>query len=241
MVIAPSPDSEIEKLLSEVSSLYGGKSPASQAPGARSSDAALPQAGAGYQAPLRGTWYNSGSFDSSGKLRPNGRRGHAGVDLRAPAGTSIYPMAPGVVTNVGTDPLGGNVVNIQHANGVRTYYAHCSVIKVHKGDKVDYDTVIANVGNTGNASTTYPHCHFQVWKDNQLQDPARYFSVPKYTNLSAEEKKKGEWLSQQAKQEAQAFNIQDHIAQSGKNRTASVADQLLKIAFEYCKIIDRSK
>lgn len=239
-----SPDSTIDKLLNEVMSLTGktpAPSPASQAPGTHSSGVARPEAAPGYQAPIKGTWYNSGGFDASGALRPNGRRGHGGVDMRAPAGTPLYPMAPGTVTNVGTDPLGGNVVNVQHANGVRTYYAHCSTVKVQKGDKVDDNTVIATVGNTGNASHTVPHCHFQVWKDGQLQDPAHYFSIPPYTNLSAEEKRQGPWLSDQAKQEAQAFNMQNHLAQAGKNRTASVADKLLKIAFEYSKIIDQSK
>ncbi len=234
MVVSPS--SMIDKLISEVSSLVGGHSaPATKAPATRSNDVAT----GGYQAPIKGNWANSGGFDSSGALRPNGRRGHSGVDMRAPAGTPLYPMAPGVVTNVGTDQLGGNVVNIQHANGVRTYYAHLSTVKVQKGDQVTNDTVIGAVGNTGNASATYPHCHFQVWKDGQLTDPAHFFSIPPYTNLSAEEKKQGPWLSDQARQEAQAFNMQDHVSQ--KNKTASKADKLLKIAFEYCKIIDQSK
>lgn len=236
------PDSDIERLLSEVVSLTGknpAPSPASQAPGTHSDKVQPSQAATGYQAPIKGNWANSGGFDASGALRPNGRRGHGGVDMRAPAGTPLYPMAPGTVTNVGTDPLGGNVVNVQHANGVRTYYAHLSTVKVRKGDRVDMNTVLGNVGNTGNAQHTVPHCHFQVWKDGQLTDPAHFFSIPPYTNLSAEEKKQGPWLSEQAKQEAQAFNMKDYLAQG--NKTASVADKLLKIAFEYSKIIDRSK
>ncbi len=241
-MVASSSDSIIDKLLNEVMSLTGKTpAPASKAPGTHSGNVAPQQAAAGYQAPIKGTWYNSGGFDASGALRPNGRRGHGGVDMRAPAGTPLYPMAPGVVTNVGTDTLGGNVVNVQHANGVRTYYAHCSTVKVQKGDQVDNNTVIATVGDTGNAKGTVPHCHFQVWKDGQLTDPAHFFSIPPYTNLSAEEKRQGPWLSDQAKQEAQAFNMKDHLAQSGKNKTASVADKLLKIAFEYYKIIDQSK
>jgi murein DD-endopeptidase MepM/ murein hydrolase activator NlpD len=238
------PNTDIERLLSEVVSLTGKNptpSPASQAAPGTPVKGTPGEAAAGYQAPIKGTWYNSGGFDASGALRPNGRRGHGGVDMRAPAGTPLYPMAPGVVSNVGTDPLGGNVVNVQHDNGVRTYYAHLSTVKVQKGDKVGTDTVLGNVGNTGNASHTVPHCHFQVWKDGQLTDPARFFAIPPYTNLSAEEKKQGPWLSEQAKQEAQAFNMKDHLSQAGKNRVASKADKLLKIAFEYYRIIGRSK
>src|SRR5574338_960694 len=206
-----SPSSDIERLLSEVVSLTG-KAPntAPSASNKPSSNAAPQQDDGSYQAPIKGTWYNSGGFDASGALRPNGRRGHGGVDMRAQIGTPIYPMAAGVVTNVGTDPLGGNVVNVQHANNVRTYYAHLSTAKVHKGDKVDNNTVLGTVGQTGNAKDTVPHLHFQVWGNEQLQDPARYFSIPKYTNIQPEEKQRGLWVSEQARQEAANFNMRQH-------------------------------
>jgi len=223
-----SEDTYISSLLGELKELFPSQKTTSLTP--------APTSTGGYQAPLKGSWNNSGGFDASGALRPNGRKGHGGVDMRAPAGTSIYPMAPGVVSSVGTDPLGGNVVNVQHADNVRTYYAHCSTVKVQKGDKVDYDTVLGTVGETGNAKGTVPHCHFQVWKDNQLQDPARYFTVPKYTNLSEDEKKNGLW-SEKARQEAAAFNMSEHV-QKGRSRVAftSDVDQLLKIAHQFYKL-----
>lgn len=189
-----------------------------------------------YQAPIKSTWYNSGGFDASGALRPNGRRGHGGVDMRTQAGTPVYPMAPGTVTNVGTDPLGGNVVNVQHAGGVRTYYAHLSTAKVHKGDKVDNNTVLGTVGQTGNAKGTVPHLHFQVWSNEQLQDPAKYFSIPKYTNIQPEEKQKGLWVSDQAQREAANFNMAEHN-QNKRLAFSQKADQLLKQADQFYKLV----
>lgn len=187
-----------------------------------------------FQAPIKGSWRSSGGFDPV-SIRPNGRKGHMGVDMRAPAGTPIYPLAPGVVSSVGTDPLGGNVVNVQHANGVRTYYAHMSVVKAQKGDKVDKDTVLGNVGQTGNAVHTVPHLHFQVWKDSQIQDPAHYFSVPPYMPLQPGEKT---WLSDEAKQEAQAFNMQQHVSERRVAFSREVA-KLHKLAALFDSLVSR--
>jgi murein DD-endopeptidase MepM/ murein hydrolase activator NlpD len=142
----------------------------------------------GFQSPIKSSWRTSGIFDPV-SIRPNGKKGHFGVDMRAPEGTSIYPFLPGIVTNVGTDPSGGNVINIQHGNGFRTYYAHLSGFNVNKGDKVDNNTVIGSVGNSGNAMHTFPHLHFQVWKNNQIQNPANFFTVPSYTDVSADERR----------------------------------------------------
>ena len=229
-------DSYIQGLIDQLKGLSGYKNqqPAPGAPTPGGQQSQFVASPGGYTAPIHGEWHSSGGFDLVSK-RPNGRTGHQGVDMRVPAGTPIYPLANGTVTNVGTDPLGGNIVNIQHANNVRTYYAHLSTAKVQKGDKVTTNTVIGTVGNTGNARHTVPHLHFQVWQDNQIQDPAKYFSVPKYTELSAEEKRQGPWLSEQAKQEAEAFNMKDHV---NKRRVAfsNGVDKLLKLAYEYARV-----
>jgi murein DD-endopeptidase MepM/ murein hydrolase activator NlpD len=181
------------------------------------------------QAPIKGSWLSSGGFS----LQPTDKRhpnGHMGVDMRAPAGTPIYSMAPGTVTRVGSSSLGGNTINIQHANGLRSYYAHCSTVKVHEGDRVNNNTVIATVGDSGNAKGTVPHLHFQVWKDNQIQDPAAFFSVPKYVPYDT--KKEKFWLSDQAKQEAAAFNMKSHLANRRVAFSKNV-QRLVKIAEKY--------
>lgn len=114
----------------------------------------IPKSLGQYQAPIRGSWKNSGDFSPGRATNPRHPQGHQGVDMRASGGTSVYPMAPGIVTSVGTDPKGGNIVLIQHDNGIKTYSAHLGTVNVHKGDKVGMDTVIGTVGNTGNANVT---------------------------------------------------------------------------------------
>lgn len=232
-------DSFLQQLISEVKSLFGSKQPAAprmpaSTPGSGSKPISSP---GGWTPPIHSTWHSSGGFT----YQPNSThpKGHMGVDMRVPAGTPVYPLAAGVVSNVGTDPMGGNVVNVQHAGNVRTYYAHLSTAKVQKGDKVTTNTELGTVGNTGNASHTFPHLHFQVWKDGQIQDPASFFSVPQYTNLSAEEKEQGPWLSEQAKQEAQAFNMKDHVAERRVAFSREV-DKLLVLSYQYYKITKTS-
>ena len=188
----------------------------------------------GFQAPIKGDWKVSGIFS----LSPTDARhtkGHLGVDMRASAGTPIYPLAPGVVTNIGTTPVGGLFVNIDHDDGVKTYYAHCSTIKVQKGDKVGYNTQIAIVGDSGNAKGTFPHLHFQVSKNGEIQNPDQYFTVPAYTNLGKDEKF---WLSEEAKQEAQNFKLKTHLSSKPAEDKSAVAfskkvDKIYKLANNY--------
>jgi murein DD-endopeptidase MepM/ murein hydrolase activator NlpD len=208
-----------------------------------------------YKAPIHGQWYNLGGFDLS-MVRyndPKGAkkgRGHKGVDMSASAGTPIYPMAPGVVTQVSTTKIGGNNLNIKHSNSLSTYYAHMATVNVHPGDKVDINTVIGTVGNSGNAGDmenpsatleggrTFPHLHFEVYESGTPVDPAKYFSVPAYNRDYASNPKKylSFWANDRAKQEAQSFNMKDHMSR----RTASTdPDTLMKVAFEYAKLASR--
>jgi len=225
-------------LVSQVAGLFGSKE-RFVAPSATSPD--LPRkepitSPGGYQAPIHDSWASSGGFTYT----PNATHptGHMGVDMRCPAGTPVYSLAPGVVTNVGTDPKGGNVVNVKHPDNVTTYYAHLSTAKVQRGDKVSTQTELGTVGNTGNASHTFPHCHFQVWKDGQIQDPARFFPVPQYTNLSPAEKQRGPWLSPQAQQEAEAFNMKEHVA-TRRTAFSRDVDKLLILSHQYYELTKR--
>ena len=228
-------ESLFSQIVNEVKGLFGSKQRynAPQA-GTSTTPSQEPISSPGsYTPPIHDQWHSSGGFTY--QPNPTHPKGHMGVDMRAPGGTPVHPMAPGVVSNVGTDPMGGNVVNIQHAGGVRTYYAHLSTVSAQKGDKVDTNSVIGTVGNTGNASHTVPHLHFQVWHDNQIQDPAKYFSVPAYTNLSPEEQRRGPWLSPEAKEQAQAFNMKEHLEQRRVAFSQDV-EKLVVLAHQYEKL-----
>ncbi len=94
---------------------------------------------------------------------------HTGMDLGAPQGADIHAMKAGRVVRATYDSGYGNFVVIEHADGVRTLYAHCSKLLVEAGDSVKKGQVIARVGSTGNS--TGPHLHIEFRKNNQRYDP----------------------------------------------------------------------
>lgn len=169
----------------------------------------------GFQVPIKSDYHNSGGFDPTGKGSVG--RVHQGLDLRAPGGTSLYPIAAGIVTKVQPDPKGGNTVNIKHSNNVTSYYAHMGTISVHVNDVVNLDTVIGTVGASGNAKG-FPHLHLQVWKDGSLIDPATVISVPKYTAFDSKNEKL--WLPN-SKNTADNWDMQKHLEKRKKAKTIS--------------------
>jgi murein DD-endopeptidase MepM/ murein hydrolase activator NlpD len=99
---------------------------------------------------------------------------HTGLDFEAESGTPILAAAGGVVIGVGRHPAYGNLLEIDHGNGLVTRYAHCSSIKVKPGDIVKRGHVVALSGNTGRS--TGPHLHFEVLVDGVPQDPAKFLA-----------------------------------------------------------------
>jgi murein DD-endopeptidase MepM/ murein hydrolase activator NlpD len=99
-----------------------------------------------------------------------GRRGHDGIDLVADEGTPIRAAEAGRVVYAG-DELGdyGKVVIVKHAGRWATVYAHNRKNLVDEGTFVEKGDVIAEVGDTGNASA--PHLHFEVRRGNAPRDP----------------------------------------------------------------------
>ena len=97
---------------------------------------------------------------------------HTGMDIAAPNGTAIKAAAGGTVSFAGTMGGYGNLVIIDHGNGVQTYYGHCSKINVKKGQEVEAGDVIAAVGSTG--FSTGNHLHFEIRKDGKQINPEKY-------------------------------------------------------------------
>lgn len=97
---------------------------------------------------------------------------HTGVDLPAPVGTSILASAGGRVRFAGFQRAYGNVVEIDHGDGLVTRYAHASKLLVRKGQVVLPEQRIARVGSTGRS--TGPHLHFEVIQNGNLVQPLRY-------------------------------------------------------------------
>src|SRR4030042_4328608 len=96
-------------------------------------------------------------------------RFHAGIDIAAPVGTEVHPIKDGKVVFSGEQAGYGNVVVIDHGDGLTSKYAHNKTNLVKEGDQVDADTVIAKVGDTGNS--TGPHLHLEIRDKQGYIDP----------------------------------------------------------------------
>ena len=103
---------------------------------------------------------------------PGASTNHKGMDFAAPTGTPIYAAAAGTVTSAGYSGNAGNLIIINHGNGLQTYYMHCHKIYVRAGQKVSKGQNIAIVGTTGNS--TGPHLHFQVMSGGTPVNPQNY-------------------------------------------------------------------
>ena len=97
---------------------------------------------------------------------------HTGLDIANHIGTDIKAAASGKVKKAEYSGNYGNLVIIEHDNGVETYYAHCSKLYVKVGDIVEQGDVIAAVGSTGNS--TGPHLHFEIRLDGITLNPQKY-------------------------------------------------------------------
>lgn len=107
---------------------------------------------------------------------------HPGIDLGAEIGDPIRPMKTGYVIEAKYDTNGyGNTVLINHGLGMTTRYAHLSKINVHKGDKVDMNTIIGLVGTSGHS--TGPHLHFEIRIFELPQNPLNYIAPTNSSNL----------------------------------------------------------
>ncbi len=100
---------------------------------------------------------------------------HTGVDLIAPTGTPILAAAGGVVSSVEFQPDYGNIVDVDHENGLTSRYAHVSKSMVKVGDVVMKGQRIALVGATGR--TTGAHLHFEVREKGIPLNPNKFLSL----------------------------------------------------------------
>ncbi|WP_246052160.1 peptidoglycan DD-metalloendopeptidase family protein [Leptospira idonii] len=94
---------------------------------------------------------------------------HSGLDLAAKVGTPVLAASDGEVIFTGRNGGYGNSVIIQHKNGYKTVYAHCSQILIEVGEVVKMGRVIAAVGRTGTA--TGAHLHFEVFRNGKIMNP----------------------------------------------------------------------
>jgi murein DD-endopeptidase MepM/ murein hydrolase activator NlpD len=99
-------------------------------------------------------------------------RMHRGIDIAAAVCTPIHASDGGTVSFSGRQGTYGNMIEIDHGNGIKTRYAHCSKLLVSKGTKVYKGQHIANVGSTGRS--TGPHVHLEVLVNGVHVNPSKY-------------------------------------------------------------------
>ena len=98
----------------------------------------------------------------------------SGLDFPAEIGTAVTAAAGGIVVTNEWHPGYGQVLEIDHGNGLLTRYAHCASIDVALGALVKRGQLVAKVGNSGRS--TGSHLHFEVLVNGVPQDPARFLA-----------------------------------------------------------------
>ena len=102
-------------------------------------------------------------------------RTHDGVDISAPAGSTVLAACAGTVASVTEDPLLGATVVLEHDDGYRTTYANLAdKPDVAAGDQVNAGAVIGTVGTTAAAEEDTPHLHFAVSRDGKAVNPPEF-------------------------------------------------------------------
>ena len=99
---------------------------------------------------------------------------HSGLDFPAESGTPIHAAAGGVVLSAEGSGAYGQMIEIDHGNGLVTRYAHTSRMQVTPGEVVKRGQQIGLVGSTGRS--TGPHLHFEVLLDGAHQNPAQFLT-----------------------------------------------------------------
>lgn len=100
---------------------------------------------------------------------------HAGIDFRASTGTQIRSSGAGTVTVAGRNGGYGNMVEIDHGDGLTTRYAHLSRVLVKVGDHVEASDPVGLSGTTGRS--TGPHLHYEVRRNGKAIDPMRFLTA----------------------------------------------------------------
>jgi len=121
--------------------------------------------------------------------RDDNTRKHEGIDIFAPYRTPVLAVAPGTVTRVNTNNLGGKVVWFRpEGKNYTLYYAHLDEQTATEGQIVMPGDTLGRMGNTGNARTTPPHLHFGIYTSDGAVDPFPFINplIPELPKINAD-------------------------------------------------------
>ncbi|MET0606001.1 MAG: M23 family metallopeptidase [Beijerinckiaceae bacterium] len=100
---------------------------------------------------------------------------HTGIDFRADYGSSVRATGAGVVVKAEYSGGYGNMVEVDHGNGLATRYAHMSAIAVEEGQRIQAGTIVGRVGSTGRS--TGSHLHYETRVTGDAADPTRFIRI----------------------------------------------------------------
>lgn len=100
---------------------------------------------------------------------------HTGIDFRGTMGEPIHATAAGIVTSAGWSGGYGNMVEVDHGNGLATRYGHMSEIDVRVGQEIRIGQVLGRIGSTGRS--TGPHLHYETRVDGEAVDPQKFLAA----------------------------------------------------------------
>ncbi len=131
-------------------------------------------------------WAHLGKINNEYGFRRNPFGGrayefHAGMDIDGERGDLVVAPASGTVLDAGYKGGYGNLIEIDHGNGLTTRYGHLSKIEIKAGDTVSRGQLIGNVGSTGRS--TGPHLHYELRLNDKPINP-RHFLPQEPVNLA---------------------------------------------------------
>ncbi|HPR44786.1 MAG TPA: M23 family metallopeptidase [Ottowia sp.] len=123
---------------------------------------------------------HDGALSSPFGVRSNpftgrGAEMHGGLDFKGDIGEAVHATARGKVVFAGRQGGYGNLVQVAHAHGYVTAYAHLSRIDVKPGQLLEAGDVVGALGSTGRS--TGPHLHYEVQRDGERVDPEHFLSL----------------------------------------------------------------
>lgn len=133
--------------------------------------------------PIKNPLRISSGFGMRKHLCYKRRKFHTGIDIPQAKGTPVYATGNGIVIAKGYDVGYGNYVELLHAGGFHSFYAHLSWILVNIGERVSITQQIACMGTTG--VVTGSHLHYEVRKGKRFLNPIEWCDfIFRFFNLS---------------------------------------------------------
>jgi murein DD-endopeptidase MepM/ murein hydrolase activator NlpD len=128
-----------------------------------------------FQRPLEGDDTTTSNFGPRADPFTGGTAMHAGMDFRGETGTPVRAAGAGKVLRAEVAGGYGNLVELDHGNGLTTRYAHLSAFEVGPGQLVAAGQIIGRVGSTGRS--TGPHLHYETRLSDEARNPLRFIEI----------------------------------------------------------------